>query len=104
MGLEVVRRLVQEVWNDRRFELLPELFADPFDHGGRVDTVAGIKQWHADDARIWADTRYQVVREVGGADQVAIQWRATARQVGQWGPVPPSGREISWDGVHFFTL
>jgi predicted ester cyclase len=33
-----------------------------------------------------------------------VRWRATARQIGQWGPVPPTDRTIAWDGVHFITV
>jgi predicted ester cyclase len=35
---------------------------------------------------------------------VALHWHATARQIGPWGPVPPTGRTIGWDGVHFVTV
>ncbi|GIH04586.1 hypothetical protein Rhe02_26530 [Rhizocola hellebori] len=104
MALEVVRRLVGQVWNGGQLDLLPELFTDPFDHGGRQDTVAGLRQWHIDEALTWANSRYEIVDEVAGGDRVALRWQATARQVGPWGPVAPTGREVTWAGVHFFTV
>jgi predicted ester cyclase len=102
--VDVVRRLVDEVWNGGRLDLLAELYADPFDHGGREDTVAGLLHWHHDDAQTWADIHYEIVDEVCAGETVALHWRATARQAGPWGPVPPTGRTISWDGVHFITV
>ena len=102
--VDVVRRLVTDVWNGGRLELLDELFADPFDHDGRRDTVDGLRRWHAEDARSWADTRYDIVDVVAGDGRVAVRWRATARHIGPWGPVPATGREVSWDGVHIFTV
>src|SRR5262249_40831514 len=44
-----------QVWNGGRLAPLAELVADPFDHGGRGDTLADLPQWHHDDAQTWAD-------------------------------------------------
>lgn len=46
----------------------------------------------------------QIMGLVSQEDRVALRWRATAVHVGQWGPVPATGKTISWDGVHFFTV
>jgi predicted ester cyclase len=100
----VVRRLVRDVWNGGRLELLDELFADPFDHDGTPETTDGLRRWHAEDARVWADTRYEIVDVVVGGGGVAVRWRATARQVGDWGPVPATGREVRWPGMHMFRI
>ena len=35
---------------------------------------------------------------------VAVRWCATATQVGTWGPVAPTGRTVTWEGAHFFTV
>jgi predicted ester cyclase len=101
---QVVRELVDRVWNGGQIDDLPRYFADPFDHGGNPDTVAGLREWHRADAAAWADTAYDVVSLVSDGEQVALRWRATARHVGVWGPVPPTGKTISWDGVHFFRV
>jgi predicted ester cyclase len=101
----IIRELVEAVWNGGALDRLPEFFADTIDHGGRTDDLAGLRAWHESDALIWADQRFEIVSLVSdGAGQVAMRWRATARQIGQWGPVAATGRSISWDGVHFFTL
>lgn len=101
---QTVRELIERVWNGGRTDELERFYADPFDHGGRQDTVAGLREWHAAEAATWADAAYEVVSLVAGGDQVAVRWRARARQVGQWGPVPPTGRSITWDGVHLFVI
>ena len=72
---ETVRELFR-VLNSGRFEDLARVYAPVVDHDGRRETPADLIAW----------------------------WRGTARQVGAWGPVPPTGREIIWDGVHFFTV
>jgi predicted ester cyclase len=102
--VDVVRRLISDVWNGGRLELLDELFADPFDHDGRPGTADDLRRWHAEDSRVWADARYEIVDWVAADGRVAVFWRATARQVGAWGPVPATGREVRWPGMHMFRI
>lgn len=101
---QLVRDLVERVWNDGRLDELDRFFAPTFEHGDRADDVAGLRAWHEAEAAVWADTRYEIQRLVAGGDGAALHWRATARQIGPWGPVPATGRTITWDGVHFFTV
>ncbi len=100
----VVRDLIDRVWNGGEVDALQRFFADPFDHGGRSDTVAGLREWHRAEAATWADARYEVMSLVSDGHRVAVRWQATARQVGAWGPTPPTGKTITWDGVHFFEV
>ena len=100
----VVRALVDQVWNGGRTEDLERFFAPTFDHGGREDTPAGLREWHVNDAQTWTDCRYEIADLVATGERVVLRWRATATHSGQWGPVAPTGRTITWDGVHFFTM
>jgi predicted ester cyclase len=103
-ALATVRRLISDVWNDGRLDLLPELYADAFDHDGGRGSIDELVEWHRSDAETWADTRYEVVQEVSDGERVAVHWIASARHIGPWGPVPPTGTTISWPGVHFFRV
>jgi len=100
----VVRALVETVWNGGRTEELERFFASTFDHDGRTDTPDGLRAWHTNDAAAWADSGYEILSLVVDGGQVAVRWRATARHVGQWGPVPPTGITVTWQGAHFFTV
>jgi len=100
----VVRALVETVWNGGRTEELERFFASTFDHDGRTDTPDGLRAWHTNDAAAWADSGYEILSLVVDGEQVAVRWRATARHVGQWGPVPPTGITVTWQGAHFFTV
>jgi predicted ester cyclase len=100
----VVRGLVERVWNGGHTEELDQFFASTFDHGGQPDSVAGLREWHTADAATWADGFYQIVALISDGEQVALRWRATARHIGVWGPIAPTGATISWDGVHFFVV
>ena len=103
-ALAVVRSLIDEVWNGGRVERLRDLYADPFVHEGETGSVDDLLAWHARDAATWADTRYEVVREVSDGTGVAVRWRATGRQIGQWGPVPPTEATVERQGAHFFRI
>ena len=101
---QLVRDLVDRVWNGGHLDELDRYFAPAFEHGDRTDDLTGLRAWHEADAATWAQTTYQIQRLVAGGDAVAVHWRATGRQIGAWGPVPPTGRTVTWDGVHFFTV
>jgi predicted ester cyclase len=101
---QTIRDLIDRVWNGGHIAELERFYADPFDHGGRPDTVAGLRGWHQAESATWADVTYEVLSLVTDGEQVAVRWRATARHIGPWGPVPPTGRTIVWDGTHFFTV
>lgn len=101
---DTVRALVQRVWNERRIDELDQFFAPTFDHDGATDTVEGLRAWHRDDAATWEAATYDVLDLVSDGEHVALRWSATATQVGAWGPVPPTGRRVTWRGAHFFTV
>jgi predicted ester cyclase len=103
-ALALVRRLIDEVWNGGQLDVLRELYADPFEHDGEHGTVDDLVAWHERDTATWADTSYEVLREVSDGESVAVRWRVTCRQIGQWGPVPPTGRTVTRHGAHFFRI
>jgi len=100
----LVRDLIDHVSNSGRLEDIEHFFAPTFDHGGREDTPEGIRQWHRDDALTWADARWEILALTGDGVRYAVRWRCTARHVGPWGPVAATGRSVTWEGVHFFTV
>ena len=96
--------LVEQVWNGGRVDLLDRYYAPTFDHGGRPDSLEGLRAWHEAEARTWQGTRYDVVEVVSQGLKVAIRWQLTQHQVGPWGPVAATGRIVTTEGAHFFEL
>ena len=103
-AVTLVLELVDRVWNRRDIDQLERFFADPFDHGGREDTLESLRGWHTADATVWAEPSYEVLETVRQGETIVIRWRATASHVGAWGPVHATERTVSWNGVHFFTV
>jgi predicted ester cyclase len=101
---QLISRLVHRVWNEGATEELEDFFSDPFEHNGREDRIASLREWHRRHSETWAAVRYQLSQEVSDGVSVAVRWQAVGRQVGPWGPVPPSGQVVTWFGAHFFTV
>lgn len=101
---QLIRRLVQRIWNEGATDELSMFFTDPFDHGGRQDTTTGLRQWHRRQAETWAGVHYELLDMVSDEVSVAARWEASGRHVGPWGPVQATGAQVNWQGVHFFSI
>ena len=101
----VVRRMVDEVWNDRDLSVVDALFAPDFDNGpGLPPGPEGVRTWHRSTWDSFPDLRYQLEAMIAQGSEVAIRWTATGTQRGQFGPIPPTGRTITYAGAHFLTV
>ena len=103
----VVRRFYEEMCNDRKNELAPELFTD--DHqfhdpqipaGAGPDAVAGVisvyqeaveGHWHVDDI-------------FSAGDKVAVRWRGTGRHVAEVNGIPATGKDVAVEALSIFRL
>lgn len=105
---ELGLRINREIWNSRRFELIPECFAEDFIadyspyviHRGR-DAVRGmVERAHA----TFEDFREEVKTVVADENAVVIHFTIKGRQVGAWGVVPPTGKEVAFDEIVIMTV
>ncbi|UJR85522.1 ester cyclase [Sandaracinus amylolyticus] len=100
----VVRRVFDEVVNQRRTELLPELFAADYEgpQGGRgpasfgalVDTLRGG----------FPDIQYVLDEVIAQGDRVAVRWSWSGTHRGTFRTFAPTGRTITHRGMSFFEL
>jgi hypothetical protein len=99
----VARRFVADVWNGGREESAYDLVADACPGLGGAGPEA-VLAWHRERRASFPDLRYKVIDLAGGADRVAVRWRAAGTQTGQFGPVPPTGRVVSYSGATFLRF
>lgn len=100
---QIAERLVHDVWNDRRRETAYEIIhADLPGLGGHGP--AATVDWHVDRRRSFSDLAYEIVEMVSQESRVAVHWRATGHQDGAFGPIAPSGKAVSYDGVTFLRI
>lgn len=100
---DAVRRLVADVWNAGREETAYDLVGPdcPGLHGaGPAATIA----WHQERRASFPDLRYRIVDLLVTGDRAALRWRAAGTQAGAFGPVPPTGRVVSYSGATFLRF
>src|SRR5262245_59244118 len=89
---EIVRRFYEEAWTQKKLEVIDELFAANYVAGTlppwRKPGAVGLKEFIADNHRMFPDVRHEVVWIVAEGDRVAAYFKATATHKGDLnGPV-----------------
>ena len=100
---ELTTRLIDEVWNGGREESAYEL-VDARYTGDAGDGPDGYLAWHRDRRASFPDQRFEIVQLLVDGDGVAVRWRGTGTQHGPFGPVPPTGRTVDYQGASFMRF
>jgi len=100
---EVSRRFVADVWNGAREDSAAELVAASCPGLGGSGPAA-VLAWHRDRRAAFPDLRYEIIAVVAEDDRVAVRWRAAGTQRGPFGPVPPTGRPVTYEGATFLRF
>jgi len=93
----VVRRLVDEVLNEGRLDLLGELYAPAL--------IAAAKRWIAPFRRSFPDMEMTVVDLIAEDDRVVGRFTCSGTLLGEWRGVAPTGRRFERiDEISIFRL
>ena len=90
----VVRRLVEEVMNDGRLDMLDELYS--------TELAGGARRWIAPFRESFPDVHMEIVDLVAEGDAVAARFRCSGTHLGRWRGHDPTGRRFEVDEVYFF--
>jgi predicted ester cyclase len=101
-------RINRDIWNDRRFERIPSYFAEDFVadyspyavHRGRAAVRAMVERAHA----TFEGFREEVKTVVADENAVVVHFTILGRQVGPWGVVPATGRQVAFDEIVIMTI
>ena len=104
LGLKINR----EIWNQRQFEKIPEYFAEEFvsdypPHSirqGWRQLQEAVERSHA----TFEGFREEVKHIVADDERVVIHFTIKGVHKGQWGPVPPTGKEVAFDEIVIMTV
>jgi predicted ester cyclase len=91
-----VRRLVEEVMNAGRLEVIDELYTP--------ELAVKARRWIAPFRESFPDVHMEVVQLVAEADTVAARFVCTGTHLGSWRGHEPSGRRFRVDEVYFFEF
>jgi ketosteroid isomerase-like protein len=93
---ELVRRMISEVWNGERPDLLPEFWADP--------TRAEAGQLHALLTGAFPDLRITVEDMVAGDDKVAARLTFRGTHQGPFRGIEPTGRTVEFSSIRIYRI
>jgi steroid delta-isomerase-like uncharacterized protein len=104
----VVRRLIEEGYNEGNLDVVDELVApDVFNHPAvpehrhGIDGFKHVIVWVRD---IGPDTHYHIDDIIAEGDKVAVRMTVSGTHTGPIGDIAPTGKRFSVDYVHWFRL
>ncbi len=105
----IVRRYVEEAFNQGNLAVIDELFApDYVNHGSipgqPVQDREGMKRVEQVTRAALPDIRFQLDHVVASGDLVAHHWTATATHTGTFLGIPPTGRRFTAAGMVFTRI
>ena len=104
----VYRRMVEEVVNQGKMDVIPELFhPDYVDHvapPGSTPGMAGVSEIFTMFRTGFPDVKFNIDQMVGEGSYVATLVHGEGTQTGQFIQFPPSGKHAVWRSVGFFRV
>jgi predicted ester cyclase len=93
---ELVRRMIEEVWNGERPDRLPEFWADA--------TRAEAEQLHSVLTGAFPDLRITVEDTVAGGDKVAARMTFRGTHRGPFRGLEPTGRPVEFSSIRIYRI
>jgi steroid delta-isomerase-like uncharacterized protein len=106
---EIVRRVVEELWNQRNIDLADELMAAEYVHHDPTNpTVAdleGYKQWYPTMVGAFPDGQLTIDDMVAEADLVAKRYTVTGTHTGDEAfGIPATGNQFAYTGITIYRI
>ena len=102
------RRAVEEVWNQRKLNVIDEIFAaDYVGHqpgGPDIHGPEGLKQFVTMHRTAFPDIQFTVEDQIAEGDKVVIRWKNTITHKGELMGIPPTGKQATQTGISFFRI
>jgi steroid delta-isomerase-like uncharacterized protein len=105
---DVVRRLIEEVWNDHDLTNIDEVVAgDHFEHMAVPEHRHGIKSARHVMSWLFAvfpNHRFDIEDAVADGDRVAVRGTCGGTHEGELWGIPPTGKRFAVQQVHWFRV
>ncbi len=105
-----VTRAYAEMWNERDYSKLPDLVSEsfvvynPFLPGGETRGRDGLEEWMGEIAAGFPDFRAELLDVLASEDTVMSEVKYTMTHEGEFGGIPPTGREIEFQAMAKFRV
>ena len=106
---ELVRRIYDELWNERKLEVAEELIAqDAVNYDtGLLPQPFGPEEMKGTVRMVTAgfpDNRHEVEEIIAEGDKVVVHCTLTGTHEGEFMGIPPTGRSIEVTEIHVYRL
>ena len=106
---KIIRRIYEELWNERRLEISDELIAGGGTNydTGFVPMPFGPEEMKATVRMVTAafpDNRHEVEEVLAEDDRVVLRCTLTGKHEGEFMGIPPTGSEITVMEIHVYRL
>jgi len=104
----IVRRFVEQVWNERRLDLVEEFFPEdyvghsagaPLSHG-----LEEVKGFIATVLNAYPDFTINIDDMIAEGDKVVTRWRSRGTHQGEPLGIPPTGKLITQEGMAVYRM
>jgi predicted ester cyclase len=104
-----VRRLFDEVWNGRDLSVVQELYSPEFVADYRPYAPLrtghdGVRAMVEGAVTAFPDYHEELLDQCAEGDHVVVHLRITGTQLGAWGPLPPTGKHLSFEEMLWLTF
>ncbi len=105
----IVRRIYEELWNERRLEVAEEVIAEDGTNydTGLVPMPFGPEEMKGTVRMVTAafpDNRHEVEEVIAEGDKVVLRCTLTGTHEGAFMGIPPTGREMEVTEIHVYRL
>jgi steroid delta-isomerase-like uncharacterized protein len=100
----IVRRLYEEVWNERKLEVVDELISkshalqDPIASGSQVGPKS-YKRRVVELTTAFPDLRFTIEDTIVEGEKLVVCWTISGTHQGEYVGIPATGRKISLEGI-----
>jgi steroid delta-isomerase-like uncharacterized protein len=100
----IVRRLYEEVWNERKLEVVDELISpshalqDPFVSGSQVGP-GSYKRRVVELTTAFPDLCFNVEDTIAEKEKIVVSWIFSGTHKGEFMEIPATGKKISVEGI-----
>ena len=104
----LVRRIVEEVWNGKKHDMIDEFYAADFVNidpsSPEVKNLEQFKQWVAEMHAGFSDEQITIEDLIAEGDKVVEQWSAEATHTGDFMGIPPTNKKTNMSGINIFRI
>jgi steroid delta-isomerase-like uncharacterized protein len=100
----IARRLIEEIWNNRKLEAVDELLAPTFtNHDPNTPDLGTGPEAYKKLVNLYIaafpDLRFSIEELISDEDTVVMRWRSSGTHNGDLGGIAPTNKKIAVEGV-----